>query len=207
MKLIAKLFLQGFMAILPILLTLYILYWLAISTESLIGGLIRLFLPERFYLPGMGIAAGFVIILGAGILLHLWLFRRIFESFEKLLEHVPLIKSLYGSVRDLMSFFDASKKKDFDKVVMVTFAETGVRLMGLVTREDFDSLPAGIDDGETTAVYLPMSYQLGGFTVFAAKVNIRPVDMSIEEAMRFILTAAVSTQKHQQKPSHPSTEI
>ena len=80
---------------------------------------------------------------------------------------------------------------------MVTIAGTDTRLIGLVTREDFENLPSGIDDknSESMAVYLPMSYQMGGFTVFVPKKNVTPVDMSIEEAMRFALTAAVSVKK------------
>lgn len=195
MKKIGKYFLQGLIALLPIALTIYILYWLAINAESVLGGFIRFFVPESLYLPGMGVVAGFVIVLSVGILLKVWLFRKVFQWGEKLLEKLPIIKSLYGSIRDLMGFFDTSKKKDFSKVVMVEIPDKDTRLMGLVTREDFNELPDGIDDKDTVAVYLPMSYQMGGFTVFVPKKNIQPVDMTIEEAMRFTLTAAVSTKK------------
>jgi uncharacterized membrane protein len=197
MKKIGKLFIQGLGAILPVTLTIYILYWLAASAESILGSFMRLFVSKDLYVPGMGVGAGFIIILGVGILLRVWLFRKLFAWGDTILEKLPLIKSLYGSIRDLMSFFDTSKKKEFHKVVMITIADTDTRLMGLVTREDFSKLPDGIDNGETVAVYLPMSYQMGGFTVFVPKTNIKPVDMSIEEAMRFTLTAAVSTEKLQ----------
>jgi len=195
MKKIGKFFLQGLIAILPIALTIYILYWLAVSAESMLGGFIKLFIPEGLYIPGMGVAAGFLIILSVGILLRLWLFRKLFQWGEDILEKLPLIKSLYGSIRDLMSFFDTSKKKDFNKVVMVNIGDENTRLMGLVTREDFSKMPGGISDGDKVAVYLPMSYQMGGFTVLVPKKNIQTIDMSIEEAMRFTLTAAVSTRK------------
>ncbi len=132
-------------------------------------------------------------ILGIGLLLHIWLFRKLFEWGERLMEKLPLIQSLYGSMRDLMRFFDSSKKKDFDKVVMVTLSDNGARMMGLVTRDTFNDLSDGVGDRETIAVYLPMSYQMGGFTLFVPKGNIQAIDMSIEEAMRFTLTAAVST--------------
>ena len=199
MRKIGKLFLQGLMAILPIALTIYILYWFAVTAESLLGGFLRIFIPEKYYVPGMAVFAGFAIILAIGILLRLWLFRELFHWGEKTLAKLPLVKTLYGSIRDLMSFFDTSKKKDFNKVVMVTIAGTDTRLIGLVTREDFENLPSGIDETgtETMAVYLPMSYQMGGFTVFVPKKNVTPVDMSIEEAMRFALTAAVSVKKEQ----------
>lgn len=197
MKKIGKLFIQGLGAILPVTLTIYILYWLAVSAESILGSFMRLFVPKDLYVPGMGVAAGSIVILGVGILLRVWLFRRLFAWGDAILDKLPLIKSLYGSIRDLMSFFDTSKKKEFDKVVMITIGDTDTRLMGLVTREDFSKLPDGIDNGETVAVYVPMSYQMGGFTVFLPKTNIQSVDMSIEEAMRFALTAAVSTKKLQ----------
>ena len=203
MRKIGKLFLQGLMAILPIALTIYILYWFAVTAEFLLGGFLRIFIPEKYYVPGMAVFAGFAIILAIGLLLRLWLFRELFSWGEKTLEKLPLVKTLYGSIRDLMSFFDTSKKKDFNKVVMVTIAGTDTRLIGLVTREDFENLPSGIDDksSESMAVYLPMSYQMGGFTVFVPKKNVTPVDMSIEEAMRFALTAAVSIKKEQTSPN------
>ena len=203
MRKIGKLFLQGLIAILPIALTIYILYWFAVTAEALLGGFLKLFIPEKYYVAGMAVVAGFAIILAIGLLLRLWLFRELFSWGEKTLEKLPLVKTLYGSIRDLMSFFDTSKKKDFNKVVMVTIAGTDTRLIGLVTREDFENLPSGIDDksSESMAVYLPMSYQMGGFTVFVPKKNVTPVDMSIEEAMRFALTAAVSIKKEQTSPN------
>ena len=197
MKKISKYFLQGLIAVLPIAVTIYILFWLAVRAENILGSFIKFIIPSDFYVHGMGVAAGFVIILSIGILLRLWLFRRLFRLGEAILEKLPVIKTLYGSVRDLMGFFDTSKKKDFNEVVMVKVGDQHTRLLGLVTRDDFSQLPEGIDAGETVAVYLPMSYQMGGFTVFVPKANIQSVDMTIEEAMRFALTAAVSTKKVQ----------
>jgi uncharacterized membrane protein len=194
MRKIGKLFIQGLVAILPVALTIYILYWLAVSAESILGSFIKFFI-EDLYVPGMGVVVGFLIIVGVGVLLRLWIFHKIFELGEKILQKLPLVKSLYGSIRDLMNLFDTSKKKEFSKVVMVTFANKDTQLIGLVTREDLSNLPDGIDNDQTIAVYLPMSYQMGGFTVFVPKTNVKPVDMSIEEAMRFALTAAVSTGK------------
>jgi uncharacterized membrane protein len=191
MRNISKVFVQGFVAILPVVLTFYIIYWLAVSAESVIGEIIRFILPENYYIPGMGIVAGLLIILGVGILLRIWLFRKIFEWSEKGLEKLPFIKSLYGAIRDLMDLFNKSKKKDFQKVILISLGDN-IRLMGLVTREDFSDIINSDEMNNTIAVYLPMSYQMGGFTVFVPKDSVEPVDMGIEEAMRFTLTAAVS---------------
>lgn len=195
MKKLGRLFLQGLMAILPIVLTLYLLYWLASTAESVL----RFVIPKDYYYTGMGVTAGVLMTLGIGILLKIWVFRKLFSLGEKLLEQIPGIKSLYGSVRDLVGFFDASKEKGFDKTVMVSIGDDETSLMGLMTRDDFSDLPKGIGDDETVAVYLPMSYQLGGFTVMVPKSKIRPVDMKVDQAMQFVLTAGVSAE-HKDPP-------
>jgi uncharacterized membrane protein len=194
-KKISKLFLQGLMAILPVVLTIYILYWLAVSAESILGKATRLILPEKLYLPGMGVLAGLLVILAIGILLELWLFRKIFQWGEKIVEKLPLIKSLYSSIRGLTSFFDSSKNKDFNKVVMVTLIEDDIKIMGLVTREDFKGLPEKIYKDDKVAVFLPWSYQMGGFTIMVSKSKLEPIELSVDQALRFMFTAGVSTEK------------
>jgi uncharacterized membrane protein len=202
-KNLGTLFLQGLMAILPIALTVYLVCWLAASAEAVLGQAMRFVLGADHYVPGLGVLAGFLITLGIGVLLRLWLFRKVFSLGETLLQRIPGIKSLYGSIRDMVWFFDASKQKEFDKTVMVALGAGDVRLMGLVTREDFSGLPAGIGDEQTVAVYLPMSYQLGGFTVLVPKTRIRPVDMKVDQAMQFALTAGVSPKNQGKKPPGP----
>jgi uncharacterized membrane protein len=192
-KKLGTLFLQGLVAILPIALTVYLVYWLAASAEAVLGRAMRFVIGDH-YVPGLGVLAGVLITLGIGLLLRIWLFRKVFSLGEMVLQRIPGIKSLYGSIRDMVGFFDASKPRGFDQTVMVALGDENVRLMGLVTREDFRDLPGGIGDEQTAAVYLPMSYQLGGFTVMVPKARIRPVDMTVDQAMQFVLTAGVSAQ-------------
>ena len=202
MKAIGKLFVQGLIAILPIVVTLYLVYWLATTAESVLGQVIRYIIGDA-YIPGLGVLFGVLITLGVGVLLRLWLFRKVFSLGEALLQRIPGIKSLYGSVRDLVGFFDSSKQKDFDKTVMVAIGDDKTRVMGLVTRESFDDLPEGIGDDQTVAVYLPMSYQLGGFTIMVPKDRIRPVDLKVDQAMQFVLTAGVSAEEKGKKKPAP----
>ena len=119
---------------------------------------------------------------------------------EALLQKIPGIKSLYGSIRDLVRFFDASKQNQFDKTVMVTVGDHEMRLTGLVTLEDFTDLPEGIADERTVAVYLPMSDRLGGFTVMVPRDKIESFDMKVDQAIPFVLTAGVSAEDTNAKP-------
>ncbi|MCJ7596161.1 MAG: DUF502 domain-containing protein [Desulfobacterales bacterium] len=195
MKGISKTFIAGLVTMAPIVATFYFLYWLFGSAEALLGRLIRLVIPDHFYRPGMGLAAGVVLIFFIGLLMHAWIVQSLFDWGERLLYKVPIIKTVYGSIRDFLHFFSRPGKggDEFRQVVMVPLGETGMEAMGFVTRKDFSDLPKGIGTEETVAVYMPLSYQIGGHTLMVPRSALRGVDMSIEKAMRFILTGAMTT--------------
>jgi len=195
MKTVTRMFLAGLAAVLPITVTIYVLYWLGSTAEALLGRGLKMLIPGSLYWPGMGVVAGLALVLVIGALMNAWLFRKVFRWGERLLQRIPLVKVLYGSVRDLMGFFSGSDKKTMRKAVMVAVGNTSLRLIGFVTREDFGDLPAGIGGDDTVAVYLPMSYQIGGFTTMVPRSAIQPIDMSIEQAMRFAVTAGMSEVK------------
>lgn len=189
MKTLSKIFFKGLAALLPITVTIYIIYWLGATAEDLF----RRFLPANVtWPPGMGVVVGIGVVFGIGLLMNAWIIQMLFDWAESLLNRIPLVKTLYGSVRDLMGFFSGSEKKPFNQVVMVQIGDSKVRILGLVTREDFSDLPPGIGSKDTVAVYMPMSYQLGGFTALVPRAAIQPVDMTMEEAMRFAVTAGMS---------------
>lgn len=187
-------FLQGLAITLPITITLALLYWLAAMAEDFLGGLIRHLFPGLNYWTGLGILAAIAIVFVSGILMNAWFARRLMRLFDALLDRIPLVKSIYGSLRDIaMLLSDKDSKSRFKKVVAVRVAEQ-VRLIGFVTVEDFAALSQSSKGGNQAAVgvYLPMSYQIGGFTVFVPESSLEPLDMSVEDAMRFTLTAGVS---------------
>jgi uncharacterized membrane protein len=109
---------------------------------------------------------------------------------------LPIIVTVYSSMRDLMSYFrDNDQKKATDQVAMVSLGDGRTRLLGMVTRSDLAKLPDGIGSEDEVAVYLPMSYQVGGFTVVVPRSRIEPVDVSFEEGMRLAVTAFVTHRK------------
>ena len=194
MRRISKTFFTGLVTILPILGTVYVLFWLSTTAESFLGKGIRFVLPEQYYRPGMGVAAGLIIVFLVGLLMHAWIVRKLFEWGEGLLYKTPFIKSVYGSFRDFLNFVSKSGEKEVasQQVVMVKIGDTGMEVMGFVTRRDFQDLPSGIGTEGNWAVYLPMSYQIGGHTVIVPKSSLRPIETSMEQAMRFIITAGMT---------------
>jgi len=193
MKTIGRTFLRGLLVVVPVTVTLYILYWAGSAAEASLGPALRRVIREEWYRPGMGVGAGLVLVFIIGILMNIWLFRRLFRLVDKLLDKIPLVKTLYGSTRDLLGLFGDSDKPAPQQVVMVNVA--GAKVMGFVTREDFTDLPAGIGGMDTVAVYVAMSYQLGGLTLMVPRSTVEPVAMKMEDAMRFALTAGVPVKR------------
>lgn len=192
MKLFSRLFLRGLAAVLPLALTGY-LVWLAVSSvENLLRGLLEALFPDVAYWPGMGFVASILVVLAAGMLMYTFIARTVYRWLSDLLARIPVVKSVYGMVLDVVQLFGGGGKKPFQKVVLVRLEPAGAELLGFMTRDDVADLP-GFGTGKV-AVYLPMSYQLGGFTVVVPREQVREVAMGVEEALRFCVTAGVKAQ-------------
>lgn len=188
-KSIGRILITGFITILPVLLTIYLLYWLAVTSEKLMGVMIRWALPEGMYFPGMGMIVGVIIIFLIGLLMNAYVIRRLFAYGESILYRLPIIKSIYRAFRDFFDFF-SSKQKEFGEVVSVSI--NGMELIGFVTQADPQRLPASFRQESSVLVYLPMSYMIGGYTLLVPRSQIKVLDMSMDEAMRFALTAGIT---------------
>ena len=192
MKRLGALLMKGLVATLPLGLTIYAVYWLITTTESLMHDLLLLFIDSTTYRPGMGLFVGLLILLGMGLLVNAYVVRRVQSWIDRLIERIPGVKTVYGAIRDLMQLLPTgSKGRDLRSVVVVRFGE--VRLLGFVTRDDLPELEAQAGGIDLVAVYLPMSYQVGGYTIYLPKDQCEPLDMPVETAMRMVITAGMSS--------------
>ena len=187
---IVRLFFKGLVTIIPIALTLLIVFWLAGLAEGGIGNMIKAVLPENWYVRGMGLVGGIVIVIIIGLLSQLLLFRKLIDFGEAILDRMPVVKSVYRATKDFVEYFSGDDGGKFSQVVLVRHPGLGISLLGFITREDLSTLPFGKED--EVAVYLPLSYQIAGYTIFVPKDWCEPVDMPFEDAVRLILTAAMT---------------
>ncbi len=209
-KFISRNMLTGLMTILPVALTLYLVYWLVVSVEVALGALMRLVLPQSFYLPGMGLIVGLLLMFVIGLLMHAYLVQRLFSMGEELIFQLPLVKSVYRAIRDFLNYLSPESHKEYEQVVSVSIGETGMRVIGFVTQALPERLPPGFSEDDHILVYLPLSYMIGGYAVLMPRSAVRPLDMSMEEAMRFTLTAGVtgvSTPKREPTKRRPGPTL
>lgn len=191
MGFISNIIFKGLATVVPVGLTIYLVYWFSVSMETLLSPMIKALIDDRYYVPGMGMAAGIATLFFIGLLVNAWIVQRMIELGESILQRIPLIKSVYGGLRDFMDFFSNTRQRgEMQQVVLVSLQD--VHVLGFITQQQVDHLPDAIDKDDLVAVYLPLSYQIGGYTIYMPRSRLTPVDMSMEQAMRQILTAGLS---------------
>lgn len=186
-------FLKGLAAVLPVAMTIYLVFWLGKTAESILGGPLRLVLPSNHYWPGLGLLAAFFLILLVGVIVDAYIVRRLFRFGESLLARIPIVKTIFGAFKDVMRFLPAGgKSRDLKRVVVWRMGSA--RLLGFVTEEQVSARLLGAEAEDVVAVYFPMSYQIGGYTLYLSKAELVETDLSVEEAMRLVLIGGVSSQ-------------
>ena len=195
MNALGKLFLKGLAVVIPIALTLAILWWIAAGAEKLMGAVLKFTLPDGWYVPGMGLVSGLVLIALIGLLSHVLIFQKLFNLGEAIFHRLPLVKTIYTAIKDFIDYLNPDKDSGMNKVVMVQLPGQTFQLIGFVTREQFDDLPFSPIAEDPVAVYMPMSYQIGGYTLFLPRNCLTPLDITFEQAMRLVLTGAVTKQR------------
>ncbi len=187
-----KTFLNGLSMIIPTAIILYIFVWVVKNTESFFKPFVLLLVPEHTYLQGMGFVAGVVLVFFVGLLLKFWIVQRLRQAIEDMIDKTPIISSIYGGMKDFFNFFSSLKGKKDSRVVLVDLPAFEGKIIGFVTQKEFRNFHR-LEMEEPVLVYFQMSYQVGGYSVFLPKSKITPVEMGMEEAMRYVMTAGIST--------------
>lgn len=192
MNSVGKLFLKGLAVVIPIALTIAILWWMATGAERLMGNLLMTVLPAGWYVPGMGLLSGIALVFLVGLLSHVLIIQKMFTWSEDVFNRLPLVKTIYTAIKDFIGYLNPQNKSALNKVVLVQLPGQNFQLIGFVTREQFDDLPFTPSAEDPVAVYMPMSYQIGGYTLFLPRSTLTPLDITFEAAMRLVLTGAIT---------------
>ena len=179
MKKIINYFLQGLLYIVPISVTLYVVYWVFTKIDGI--------LPFQF--PGLGLIVIIALITFIGFAGSTIITSPINSFFQRLLKKAPLLQTIYSSMKDLMRTF-VGKKKGFNQAVLIKLYENStIERIGFITNEDLSSL--GIKEGKIL-VYLPHSYAFSGQLFVVEKSYITPIDKPSSEIMKLIVSGGVT---------------
>jgi uncharacterized membrane protein len=193
LKRIFKYFIEGLVLIAPITITVYAI----VKVFEIVDGI----LP--FKIPGLGMLVILLIITLMGVLGSTIIAKPLFAYYNKLLDKIPLIKILYSSIKDLMSAFVGQKKKFTEPVLVRMSKDSEIEKLGFLTQKDLTIL--GVDKGKV-AVYFPHSYNFSGNLFIVPIENVKPVNASPTEIMKFIVSGGVTELGETKKENEIKTD-
>ncbi len=188
-----KYFITGLVVVIPISLTFYILFVVFQFIDNILGNFLTGYIKSAwgFYIPGIGFVICLLLILLVGILAARFLRQRFFLDLEKWFSCLPLIKSIYPALKQVILFVSAQKEFGFKKVALVEYPSRGIWSIGFITNEGFANLNQTTGK-DLVAVFLPMSPgPLSGYVVFVPKEEVKFPDMSVNEALNIIISGGV----------------
>ena len=184
MKKLTSYFLNGLLFIVPIVVTLYVVYILFIKVD----GLLKIPIPGIGIIPGVGFLATLVIITLTGFLVSNFLTKRLLLLFDRLMSRLPLVKLLYGSIKDLLNAF-AGEKKSFNRPVLVKLgSDSSAHVLGFITCDSLAKF--GLE--EYISVYVPQSYNFAGQLLVFPREQVHPLDTGSADLMTFIVSGGVA---------------
>jgi len=183
---------RGLVLVAPIAITIGICYWIVTAIDDLL----------KIDTPGVGLALAVAIITLVGFLGSNLITRGAVGAIDRLFDRLPIIRLLYGAVRDVLSAFVGEKRR-FDQPVSVRLDAVGdVRLFGFVTQESLETLGLG----QHVSVYCPHSYNFSGQLVVVSAERIERLEKASSDIMAFIVSGGVAGVSSQQAdtPSAPA---
>ena len=184
MKKLFGYFFQGILLIVPVAVTVYLLYFIFIFIDGLLP-------PEIIgvRIPGLSALIIIVALTIVGFLAKILVSQPIFQFVNKLINKLPLIKVIYFSIKDLLSAFVGKEKKFTHPVLIKLNKSLDIERLGFITQTDLKFL--GVEK-KKIAVYLPSSYGILGELFIVPTENITPIDANSIDVMKFIVSGGVS---------------
>lgn len=185
MNLLSRYFIRGLLVIVPIAITILVVVELFQITEGILGKHI----PVDF--PGIGLLTVLGLILLVGWLSSYWALRRFLQIGERLVDKIPIVKFIYNSMKHLSTAVFESQNL-FKQAVLIPYPHPGVKAVGFIMADLSKPLTEHLDE-ESICVFIPWSLNMtSGTTVIVPKKDVIYLDITIESALQYTLTAGAA---------------
>lgn len=185
MKKLGSLFLAGLAALLPLALSIYLIWWLFVRIDGILAPVIQTITGH--HLPGLGFLITILLILFIGLMATSLIGNRLMHFWEGLLLKTPLLGRLYSSIKRIVGAVLSPNKTAFRQVVMLEYPRKGLYVLGFITNENFYLM-----DEENYCVFVPTTPNpTSGFFMVAPRDQVQILDMPVEQAMELIISAGM----------------
>ncbi|MFH1730029.1 MAG: DUF502 domain-containing protein [Planctomycetota bacterium] len=187
----------GLAALLPTLLTVYLLYAIVVWVHEHIGSKFNRWfgIKETSWTVFAGDAIAFVVLVGIvwliGFILATYVGRVLFRRLDRAYRRIPLIRIVYPAVKQVTDFFLVRRNVRFRRVVAVQYPRLGVYSIGFITGDGLSQVRT--DDGEQLmSVFIPSSpAPITGYTLFVRRSEVVSLDLSVDEAVKLVISGGV----------------
>jgi len=183
-------FLSGLLLVVPLVITILVIKAIFTFLDSLLLPYLQPYLGEWLTIPGVGILITVLSIYFVGILVTNFIGRKFVHLGEKLLLRIPIAKSIYGSVKQILETFSFQEKESGKKVVMVEYPKNDVWSIGLVNGEIIHP-----ESGESlyNILIIASINPASGFFIMVPKSKTIQLELSVEDAMKWIVSGGIVT--------------
>ena len=189
-------FITGLAVIVPIGLTLYILVFLINTMDSLLKVIPVEYQPEAwlgFHIPGLGVIVTVLLILICGLIAKSYFGYKVVSSGENLVDKVPFVRTIYQSIKQVSDSMFSDRRSGFKKVVLVEFPRKGIYTVGFVTGTPGQEILSKTGQ-KCVSVFLPTTPNpTSGYLVIMSEDELMQVDISVEEALTYIISVGIVT--------------
>lgn len=187
MKTVFRYFAQGLIVLVPVSITVLVLYKAFSWFRGIFAGIEVLIHP--YVDPFIYLILGLTFIFFVGILASNVFANFFIQEMEKMLEKIPVFRTIFSPIKDFTSAFIGNNKKFNHPVLVITNKQTGIREIGFITANDLTELSIS---KEFVGVYVPMSYAISGRLLIVPRENVEVLNVPASEAMKFIVSGGVS---------------
>ena len=192
-KAIKRYLITGLLVWLPITITLWVVTYIVSTTDHLFNLLPTQWQPESylgFNIPGLGFILAIVVLFVTGVLGANVLGRKVIEGWDSLLGRIPVVKSIYSSVKKVSESLLSDNSRSFKTPVLVPFPQPDIWTIAFVSGNLSEALQQGLPENEEyLSVYVPTTPNpTGGYYIFVRKQDIRPLAMSVDEALKYVIS-------------------
>ena len=192
-KALKKYLITGVLVWLPIAVTIWAMTYIISAADRLISLLPESWQPQHFWgfnIPGLGIVAATVVLFVTGIFAANVLGRRILGAWDSLLGRIPVVKSIYSSVKKVSESLLSDSSRSFKTPVLVPFPQPGIWTIAFVSGHIPDKLKGSLpQDDDYISVYVPTTPNpTGGYYIMVKKSDVRELDMSVDQALKYVIS-------------------
>ncbi len=186
----------GIFTIIPIVVTLFIIFLVLKFLNSILilpfSGLLKLDIPwVQVIVPIAGLIISLFTICGIGFLTANIMGKRLFLKIERLFSKVPVVKSIYTSIKQISEILFVKGKASFTRVVMIEYPRKGVYSIGFVSSEENKKISKEINK-EVVNLYLPTAFNIAsGFLLVVPVEETTPLDISVEEGLKLVISGGI----------------